>query len=287
MKKLVFLFITSTLLSCDDGNMNVPDFSFENTIINTCGDLVLSKINDTEVLVIELDEDNTDDAFLTTVREDGESFTLTEGGSNTITYRTFDTEPSIDYFCQNIPPTSPTVTNEWKGTGELVISTTLSIDDDDNVLAEDEDIDGNGDLTNDDTDLDAIPNYIDFDDDGDGIETANEDIDGDGDPTNDDTDADGIPNYLDDDDDGDGVATAFESTIDTDLDGIPNYLDLDTIDIGEQRILTNKYTETYSNSFTINLLQLTNPNAPTINFDPYNFGLKTVKVTNDGSDETR
>ncbi|MFP4394016.1 MAG: hypothetical protein ACLFTI_02030 [Anaerolineales bacterium] len=48
-----------------------------------------------------------------------------------------------------------------------------------------------------DTDGDGVPNYLDPDDDGDGIPTEDEDVDGDGDPTNDDTDGDGVPNYLD------------------------------------------------------------------------------------------
>ena len=52
-------------------------------------------------------------------------------------------------------------------------------------------------VTHDDTDSDNIPNYFDSDDDGDGVLTINEDIDGDGDPTND-IGANGIPKYLDD-----------------------------------------------------------------------------------------
>ena len=48
-----------------------------------------------------------------------------------------------------------------------------------------EDIDGDGLVTNDDTDGDGFPNYFDLDDDGDGILTKNEDANGDGDPTND------------------------------------------------------------------------------------------------------
>jgi len=60
-----------------------------------------------------------------------------------------------------------------------------------------EDLDGDGDGTNDDTDGDGIANLLDVDDDEDGVNTINEDLDGDGDPTNDDTDGDGIPNYLD------------------------------------------------------------------------------------------
>lgn len=52
------------------------------------------------------------------------------------------------------------------------------------------------DETDDDTDGDGTPNYADTDDDGDGVLTINEDIDGDGDPTND-IGVNGIPKYLD------------------------------------------------------------------------------------------
>jgi len=283
MKKISVLFLAIWFLSCDDGNIDVPEFDFDNVIINNCGDTVLSKINESEVLVIELNEDNTDNAFFTEVRENGEVFTLTAGGSNTITYRTFDSEPSTDYFCQNIPPTSPNVINEWTGSGSLVVTTELSIDDDDDVSAEDEDRNNDGDLTNDDSDGDTIPDYIDFDDDGDGIKTANEDVDGDGNPMNDDTDGDNIPNYLDNDDDGDSILTAFESTGDTDLDTVVDYLDPDTTLVGDERILTNVYEETYLSSFFINLLQLTNASGFTRDFETYDFGVKTQTVLNSGN----
>jgi uncharacterized repeat protein (TIGR01451 family)/uncharacterized repeat protein (TIGR02543 family) len=114
----------------------------------------------------------------------------------------------------------------------------LSLDHDgDGILTGGEDVNGDGDPTNDDTDGDGIPNYLDPDDDGDGTSTANEDVNGDGDPTNDDLDRDGTPDYLDPDvdHDGDGVSTVDEdldgdgdaTNDDTDGDGIPNYLDLD------------------------------------------------------------
>ena len=48
-----------------------------------------------------------------------------------------------------------------------------------------------------DTDGTEDVNYRDIDDDGDAIDTPDEDVDGDGDPTNDDTDGDGTPDYLD------------------------------------------------------------------------------------------
>jgi len=71
--------------------------------------------------------------------------------------------------------------------------------DGDLVSNNDEDIDGDGNVSNDDTDGDGTPDFADPDDDGDLILTKSEDTDGDGDPKNDDTDGDGIPNYLDSD----------------------------------------------------------------------------------------
>ena len=83
-----------------------------------------------------------------------------------------------------------------------------------------------------DTDGDGDPDYDDEDDDGDGINTSDEDINGDGDPTNDDSDGDGIPDYLDTDDDNDGIATIDETAFgDCDNDGIVNYLDPNPCDL--------------------------------------------------------
>lgn len=69
--------------------------------------------------------------------------------------------------------------------------------DNDNVVSNDEDVDGDGDVTNDDTDGDGTPDFSDSDDDGDGILTKDEDTNEDGNPMNDDDDNDGTPNYLD------------------------------------------------------------------------------------------
>ena len=89
----------------------------------------------------------------------------------------------------------------------------------DNVPSHLEDLDGDYNLTDDNTDDDSFANFVDGDDDNDGTLTIDEDLEpdtdlnvdrdgdgdptndiGDGDPTNDDTDGDGIPNYLDPDD---------------------------------------------------------------------------------------
>ena len=90
------------------------------------------------------------------------------------------------------------------GDAPLIFEITLndvneSDDDNDGILSKDEDLDNDGDVKNDDTDGDLIPNYLDVDDDNDGVLTKDEDANGDGDPTNDDTDNDGTPDYLDTD----------------------------------------------------------------------------------------
>jgi uncharacterized protein (TIGR03382 family) len=107
----------------------------------------------------------------------------------------------------------------------------MDVDDDgDGIDTADEVYDGNLDPEDQDSDGDLIPDYLDVDDDGDGVDTIDEDVDGDGDPTNDDSDGDGITDHLDLDDDGDGIDTIDERHSDTDGDGDPDYLDLDSDD---------------------------------------------------------
>lgn len=108
--------------------------------------------------------------------------------------------------------------------------------DNDGILSNLEDLDGDGEVINDDTDADLIPNFADSDDDGDTVKTRDEDINGNANVFDDDTDNDGIANYLDNDDDGDGKLTKDEDANnngdltddDSDNDGIPNYLDSDS-----------------------------------------------------------
>ncbi|WP_299681251.1 T9SS type A sorting domain-containing protein [uncultured Dokdonia sp.] len=119
----------------------------------------------------------------------------------------------------------------------LVIENCVDTDDD-GIPDEEEDLNGNGDLEDDDTDNDDIPNYLDDDDDGDLVMTIDEITGiGAGIAPQDfiDTDDDTIENYLDDDDDGDGVLTIDEdynnsgSPLDDDINDndIPDFLDPD------------------------------------------------------------
>ncbi len=92
----------------------------------------------------------------------------------------------------NLPPYSPLIFSFKTFVADLDA-------DNDNVPNSVEDLNQDGDPTNDNTDGDIYPNYFDNDDDNDGVLTKDEDTNGDGDPTNDDSDGDGVPNYLDKD----------------------------------------------------------------------------------------
>ncbi len=124
-----------------------------------------------------------------------------ENGDGTITYDNYGLGvmflPSgLAYF--NTPPAGILVYSNLIFKFELYASE-ANDHDNDLVPTHLEDVDFDENITNDDTDGNAIPNFLDADDDGDGVGTRFEDLNNDGDPTNDDSDMDGIPNYLDED----------------------------------------------------------------------------------------
>lgn len=184
---------------------------------------------------------------------------ILNGGSGGVTYHPSNTDASsninrIGAFSSyvNITPYRQTVYARVSNSGsgcfvEIVPLDLLAQDcrdqDNDNVINSDEDINGSGNLDDDDTDLDTIPNYLDDDDDGDKIDTLDELVDqssisGKSSSSKSiaaviDTDGDKIPNYLDDDDDDDGILTKDEDynnngsplDDDTNNNNVPDYLE--------------------------------------------------------------
>jgi hypothetical protein len=125
----------------------------------------------------------------------------TENPDGTFTYSNYGLGvmflPSgLSYF--NLPPLGIPIYSNLMFKFELYTSE-ANDHDNDGVFSHLEDLDGNENITDDDTDGDEVPDFLDGDDDGDGVLTINEDLDNDGDPTNDDSDMDGVPNYLDED----------------------------------------------------------------------------------------
>lgn len=208
-KFLVLLFITSVFLqSCDDGDIIVTSFNFDDTELKTCGGIgnyVFYKSNPDAQESLSLKLPVTDSLYKT---EGVKEYPL-NGTTFFMNYRNYDGPLGNDYFCSSIPPTTPGVTTNYlASSGTVYVTTTYIYDDNDGVPKEFE-FAG-------DTDGDGIPDYYDDDDDGDNVPTIrelNNDDDDDSPLTNPkDTDGDGIPDFLDNDDDGDGVLTRKEDT---------------------------------------------------------------------------
>ena len=120
-----------------------------------------------------------------------------------------------------------------------------------------------------DTDSDGIADHIDIDDDGDGLRTLDEDLNANGDPTDDDKDQDGTANYLESmllDADSDGVVDQLDSVDydpynDQDGDGFPNQ---DETLAGTNPLDPNSYPTDFNNPTlraTIDIVELFTPNA--------------------------
>jgi len=291
-RNLLLLFLLSLCFSsCDDGDIITTTFNFdENTTLDLCqqnGFSILHFIDqDTnEAISFQFNDDEFDGTFIGIKDEDGEELievllTFNINNSNRVTYRRLNgTISGEDYFCQQIPPSTPRVLEEFVsttgGTATLLIRVSEQ-DDDDDVPAELEDINNNGDLFDDDTDGDGIPNYLDIDDDNDNVLTRSEEllaVDDNGATIPDvyvDTDGNGILNYLDNDDDGDGVLTinedlnvcedpenpALNPDNDLNADGLANYLNPDetgSVDINvvrENIISRSFFTQVVFNDIT-------------------------------------
>lgn len=259
---LAFLFLASiTLISCDDGDIIVTTFNFDDADLMSCGTIgnyVFYKVNPAAKESLSLKLSIPDSIY----KEDGVKEYELNGTTFFMNYRNYDGALGKDYFCSSIPPTSPGVTVDYLAqSGTVVITTRFTYDDNDGVP---EEFEAKGD-----TDGDGIPDFYDDDDDGDNVPTIrelnNEDDDDDPKTNPKDTDGDGKPDYLDNDDDNDGVLTRKEDknlnldpTDDkTDPSVGPDYLNSavsETYEVNTYRL--HQYTITKSVQITIKNLVL-------------------------------
>ena len=204
----LFFFLSFLFQGCDDGEIIITSFNFDSAELKSCGQLgnfVFYKVNPEALESLSLKLGVLDSLYKTA----GTKLYALNGTTNFVNYRTYDGTLGANYFCSDIPPSSPHVTTEFLAvSGTVEITTIFKYNDDDGVPTADE-FDG-------DTDGDGIPDLYDEDDDGDNVPTAFEldtfNADGDNNPLTNflDTDGDGIPDYLDPDDDDDEVPTRYE-----------------------------------------------------------------------------
>lgn len=296
MKKffLVLLSVIS-ITSCDDGELIVTDFNFENQNLQYC-----AGNNDTNVL-FKINNTLTNEAIalIFTRVADNENFLIEEPGlisipinaQNRLVYRTFDAEVGADYFCSEIPPSSPNVMDEYRSTteGEIVIESTFqNLDDQDRdgvpnsfELAVESEF-----YVDDfpDTDNDGIPNYLDIDDDNDNVLTSIEIVVEAGSTAMGypDSDGDDIPNFMDPDDDNDGTISRYEDWTpnqnpgdDLNEEDIPHYLNPEISDsfvLDSFRTNTIQYGFRYSVVLLDVTLQRQGGDGEEITFSRYEFG---------------
>jgi hypothetical protein len=305
MKKLLYLIFPIVLIGCDDGDIITNDFDFEDAGVELCAitpiigqenDYVFYKNEDDnfETLALQI---RTSDDILNEIAEHG-SLIISSTSFNSFEYRKLDASPGNDYYCNDIPSSSPRVIDVFEATGgEIRINTVIRTDDDGDGVPSNEEgaiiVDGviDRDATNHrDTDGDGIPDYLDSDDDGDNVPTKEE-----GRTLSSqgvvvapnlltDTDGDGDLDYLDNDDDGDGVLTINED-VNRDLNPLNDTPDLSTIlpnylvnNPNHEAVVPpiNSYIEheiqrTLQVSLMITNLLLTN-DSEEIAFDTYDFG---------------
>ncbi|MGY3793393.1 hypothetical protein [Aquimarina sp. 433] len=245
MKKILSTFIFLIILSCDDGDIIVTSFEFDDVDLQLCegsitDEFVFFKINTSvnEAIAYRFISDTYSQ---TSETENDIIIDLNTDPDNNLIYRQFNSAITADYYCSNIPDSSIGVTDELIGIGGQAVITNVIVSEDDNdgvesTLESPNEIDPEAD-----PDGDGVPNYL--DDDMSDPTIGNEDATADslGIEAGYNSDEDQIPDFRDQDDDNDNILTSVElpnsdpndsSFADTDGDGTPNYLDKDDDDDG-------------------------------------------------------
>lgn len=114
MKKVLMLLIILLSFSCDDGDLDISSFEFEDEV-NLCGtkDYTLYRLSTNEqreALIVTLTDQQ--------IRKDEDivlPVNVTLSGDYTVTYRLFDDQVTDSYFCASVPPVEPTVVKDWRG----------------------------------------------------------------------------------------------------------------------------------------------------------------------------
>lgn len=296
MKKQFFwLLALISFGACDDGDIVVTTLDFDDVALELCNgslpnEYVFYKINPETKESVSFNF-ITDSYAETTVTLTPLLFEISEE-ANQFIYRNYNTTVTSGNFCNNVPSSNIIITDELVGlSGEAEIyNEILEEDDNDGILAIDEDLNKNGNLEDDDTDGDGIPNYKDQDDDNDNILTSVEipnEI-----PDNDnprDTDGDGIPDYLEEDDDNDGKLTREE---DANGNGNPRddrdpvtgnlfYLDASSTNeiMAINPMLSNTIETTYRTTLSVTNLVFDKNNDKFENQD-FILGNRDVKISN-------
>ena len=130
MRRIIFPILSFLVFSCDDGDLQIETVDFDAAAIEFCetetdiDSSVFFKLNQDEALILELQSG--------VLRNEASEGTITSAVPNQsqITYRIFSDNVSKGYFCDEIPPTEPTVIEEIQAEGGNVFVTTVQSEND-------------------------------------------------------------------------------------------------------------------------------------------------------------
>lgn len=111
MKKLIALILCLGMLSCDDGDLDIPAFDFEEEV-HGCeikdNNYTMFRLGISEAIIVTLSDNVLKEVETTNPIE------VNITAANVI-YRTFKSPISEAYFCEDIPPIEPKIFSNWTG----------------------------------------------------------------------------------------------------------------------------------------------------------------------------
>lgn len=123
MKKgFYLLLITLLFLNCSDGDLSQEVISFDSVATQSCSSNgILYKIKEQEALLIQIPSST----FTNEPTIAGSPIIIDINNTNRVVYRFYNGSIPSNMFCETIPPSSPSVSDEWIATaGKIEIATT-------------------------------------------------------------------------------------------------------------------------------------------------------------------
>lgn len=138
MKKIFLLvLLTIAFSSCDDGELKLESFNFEDVNIQKCSDInsyLIFKTKNEELLLVSLPKTTYEQAFFPEATPPGSPRTYTIENDRKVVYRKYSGTVSNGTICDVIPPSSPVVSKEWIATGGTISVITTEILNTSNVV---------------------------------------------------------------------------------------------------------------------------------------------------------
>ncbi len=130
MRQSILILFSGLFVACSDGDLQIETIDFDNASVQFCessattATRIFFKINDDEALILNLQG-----GVLKNAASDGTLSSAVPGQSQ-LTYRIFSDAVTKAYFCGDIPPSTPLVTEEIEASaGEVLVTTIQSATD--------------------------------------------------------------------------------------------------------------------------------------------------------------